>query len=235
MDLLQVSARRPLRLYGVEVIELNVWRPLVAHIEEQLAPAAACIVEVDAFYLPDTAGTSLSHRARQDDDRHPGARCARRGGSVTSTTPAITSSAATISPACSGSQRAPTDPEYLPPYVEVAKLGGRPQSTGSGTRARVARAAARPISLGGLHDNPFRRYAVRFAADLEWLAGGPLRTFPWLCLRHVPAVRRGLRARRGLPPVARRQTASAASNDSRRPATSSPRPPRLFSSGPRAS
>ena len=45
-------------LYGVEVIELNVWRPLIAHIEEQLALGRPAIVEVDAFYLPDTAGTT---------------------------------------------------------------------------------------------------------------------------------------------------------------------------------
>ena len=35
-----------------------MWRPLLAHIEEQLALRRPAIVEVDAFYLPDTAGTS---------------------------------------------------------------------------------------------------------------------------------------------------------------------------------
>jgi hypothetical protein len=45
-------------LYGVDVIELNVWRPLAGHLEEQLALGRTPIVEVDAFYLADTAGTS---------------------------------------------------------------------------------------------------------------------------------------------------------------------------------
>jgi len=46
------------KLFGVEVIELNLWQPLVTHLEEQLARQRASIVEVDAFFLPDTAATS---------------------------------------------------------------------------------------------------------------------------------------------------------------------------------
>ena len=69
-----------------------------------------------------------------------------------------------------------TNPEYLPPYVEVAKLGTRPRPTGRALveaslallRAHLAR---RPAS------NPFRRYAARFARDLEWLADEPLSCF----------------------------------------------------------
>ena len=45
-------------LYGVDVFELNVWRPLPVHLEEQLALGRAALVEVDAFHLPDTIGTS---------------------------------------------------------------------------------------------------------------------------------------------------------------------------------
>ncbi len=45
-------------LYGVEVVELNVWRSLPAHVSEQVVLGRPVIVEVDAFYLPDTAGTS---------------------------------------------------------------------------------------------------------------------------------------------------------------------------------
>ena len=69
-----------------------------------------------------------------------------------------------------------TNPEYLPPYVEVAKLGTRPPPTGRALveaslallRAHLAR---RPAS------NPFRRYAARFERDLEWLASEPLSCF----------------------------------------------------------
>ena len=46
------------RLYGIEIFELNVWRPLVTHVVDQLAQKRCVIPDVDAFYLPDTAGTS---------------------------------------------------------------------------------------------------------------------------------------------------------------------------------
>ena len=45
-------------LYGIDVFELTVWRPLAAHVEEQLALGRPVIPEIDAYYLPDTRGTS---------------------------------------------------------------------------------------------------------------------------------------------------------------------------------
>lgn len=44
-------------LYGLDVQELNVWRPLLAHAEEQLAAGRLIATEADAHWLPDTAGT----------------------------------------------------------------------------------------------------------------------------------------------------------------------------------
>lgn len=47
-----------LTLYGVDVQELNIWRPLLEHVLTQVARGRLVLVEVDAFYLPDTAGVS---------------------------------------------------------------------------------------------------------------------------------------------------------------------------------
>ena len=44
------------RLYRIGVGELNVWRPLLDHVEESLAAGAPLTVEVDSHWLPDTAG-----------------------------------------------------------------------------------------------------------------------------------------------------------------------------------
>ena len=44
-------------LYGLDVQELNVWRPLLEHACEQLAAGRFISTEADAFWLPDTAGT----------------------------------------------------------------------------------------------------------------------------------------------------------------------------------
>jgi Domain of unknown function (DUF1839) len=43
-------------LYGVQVNELNVWRPLVQHVEEQIALGHLVSFDADAFDLPDTRG-----------------------------------------------------------------------------------------------------------------------------------------------------------------------------------
>ena len=45
-------------LYGIEVQELMIWRPLVTHIEEQVRLGRPVLVEMDSYFLPDTAGTA---------------------------------------------------------------------------------------------------------------------------------------------------------------------------------
>ena len=44
-------------LYGVDVQELTVWRPLLDHAIEHLSAGKLIATESDAFWLPDTAGT----------------------------------------------------------------------------------------------------------------------------------------------------------------------------------
>jgi hypothetical protein len=44
-------------LYGIDVQELNVWRPLIEHAAEHLQNGKLISTEADAFWLPDTAAT----------------------------------------------------------------------------------------------------------------------------------------------------------------------------------
>ena len=44
-------------LYGVDVQELNVWRPLIDHAVEHLSAGRLISTEADAFWLPDTTGS----------------------------------------------------------------------------------------------------------------------------------------------------------------------------------
>jgi Domain of unknown function (DUF1839) len=44
-------------LYGLDVQELNVWRPLIEHAVEHLGAGRLISTEADAFWLPDTSGT----------------------------------------------------------------------------------------------------------------------------------------------------------------------------------
>jgi hypothetical protein len=158
-------------LYGVDVFELNVWRPLVAHVEEQVALGRPVIVEADAFYLPDTAGTSyrsahvktsigiqaLDREASRLGYFHNAGYYELEGADF------------------AGLFRLEED-SSLPPYVEVAKVRRRPALTGGAL-------VGASIELLSLHldrrpdRNPFRRYAVRFRADLETLAAAPLSYF----------------------------------------------------------
>lgn len=50
-------------LYGVEVGEINVWRSVPEHVLEHLAAGRLLTVEMDSWWLPDTAGVSyrLTH------------------------------------------------------------------------------------------------------------------------------------------------------------------------------
>lgn len=47
-----------LELYGIDVHEMQIYRPLVEHIVAQLMRGRTIIVDLDAYYLPDTAATS---------------------------------------------------------------------------------------------------------------------------------------------------------------------------------
>lgn len=44
-------------LYGIDVQEMTVWRPLVDHVLEHVAAGKLVSTEADSFWLPDTAGT----------------------------------------------------------------------------------------------------------------------------------------------------------------------------------
>lgn len=50
------------RLYGLDVQELNVWRPLHEHALEHLRSGKVISTEADAFWLPDTAGTDYQQK-----------------------------------------------------------------------------------------------------------------------------------------------------------------------------
>lgn len=52
-----------LELYGLDIQELAVWRPLTEHIADQVSAGRPVLVELDSYYLPDTAGSAykLAH------------------------------------------------------------------------------------------------------------------------------------------------------------------------------
>lgn len=160
-------------LYGIDIIELNVWRPLVWHLEEQLAMARTPIVEVDAFYLADTTGTSyraehvkttIAVRALDSDARRLGywhnAGAYELSGKDFNGIFHLDDS----------------QPARLAPYVEVVKPGTRPACQGRTLVDESIRLLCHHVAHSPA-TNPFRRYADRLLSDLEWLAAGTLRDF----------------------------------------------------------
>jgi len=160
-------------LYGLDVFELNVWRSLREHVDDQLAQRRPLLVEVDAFYLPDTAGTSyraehvktsigvqmLDSSARRLGYFHNAGYYELAGDDFEVLLP-----------------QTPPASVQLPPYTEVVKLAMRPPCTGEMLVARSIELLRRHLSRGPA-ENPFTRYGAAFSSHLEWLIGGPLETF----------------------------------------------------------
>jgi hypothetical protein len=160
-------------LFGIEVAELNVWRPVVDHVEEQLGLGRLCTVEVDAWYLPDTRGVSyggehvkttvvptrLDRAGRRLDYFH-------NAGLFTLTDDDFDGIFHLDGPA---------EPAVLPPYVETVRLDrvrrDDPDLVDRVVALAVEHLARRP------GDNPITRMATRMEADLPWLADHGMEAF----------------------------------------------------------
>ncbi len=160
-------------LFGLEVSELNVWRPVVDHVDEQLGLGRLCTVEVDSWFLPDTRGISYgmahvkSTIVPQMLDR-PGRRLGyfHNAGYFELEGEDF-----------DGVFRLGNHAEAagLPPYVEVIRLDR--------IRRHDPELVSRVVALTAAHlarrppDNPVTRLGRRLADDLPWLASQDLETF----------------------------------------------------------
>ncbi len=160
-------------LYGVEVAELNVWRPVVDHVEELLALGRLCTVECDSWFLPDTRGvayrevhvkttivpTALDRGGRRLGYFHNAGHFDLDGEDF------------------DGVLRlgAHADPAALAPYVESIRLD-RARRDDPHRVDRVL-ALARDHLARRPADNPVVRMGERLVADLPWLAASDEETF----------------------------------------------------------
>jgi hypothetical protein len=155
-------------LYGIDVEELNVYRPLQEHVLTQVDRGRPVLVEVDAFHLPDTVATSYQ----------------REHVKTTIAVQAIDVAERSLGYFHNGGYYAagPDDfaglfqvdePEAraLPPYVELVKLD------------RIGRTLHRELVAGAIEcakahlarrstTSAMRRFGERFDADLHELVDG---------------------------------------------------------------
>lgn len=160
-------------VFGIEVAELNVWRPVVDHVEEQLALGRWCTVEGDSWFLPDTRGVAYGE-AHVKTTVVPAAldRASRRLGYFHNAGYFVLDGDDFDGFFRLGSH---ADPTALAPYVESIRLD----------RVRVddPDLVTRAVELARVHlarrptDNPVTRLGARVEDDLAWLAGQDLETF----------------------------------------------------------
>jgi hypothetical protein len=161
-------------LFGFDVQELAIWRPLVAHIEEQVQRGRPVLAELDSFHLPDTAGTAYntahvkSTVAVVDIDVEQRRMGYFHGQGYYQLDGDDFLDVLRL--------REPRHSAALPPYVEFVKL----RDAEPCDDAALVRTS---IDLLGRHlrlvpeTNPFHAFKARFAHDLTGLLEQSLETF----------------------------------------------------------
>lgn len=161
-------------LFGIDVQELAIWRPLETHIEEQVGRGRPVMVELDSFYLPDTHGTAykMAH--------------------VKSTVAIIEIDTVHRHMGYFHNQgyyhvdgedyldllrlRGTPDPAMLPPYVEFVKFHPGLNCKGRDLVDRSLGVLQKQLRLIPV-TNPFPAFKSRIQTDLQWLMTEPIDTF----------------------------------------------------------
>jgi len=162
-------------LYGFDLQELAVWRPLVEHVVEQVDAGRPVLVELDAWFLPDTAGTAyrLAHTKTTVGVNEIDAARGRLGYFHNAGYYALEGEDFREVFQLEG----PPHERVLPPYVEYVKwrpgfTAPRGAELADVSRTLLARHLARAP-----RENPFPRFKARLEHDLAWLMGSDIARF----------------------------------------------------------
>ena len=157
------------RLYGIDIHEMQPARDLPAQIARLLGEGRTATVELDSWFLPDTAATSyrtehvkttvIAEAIDRDAEVlryfHNAGYYELRGADY------------------GGVFRldGATDPVILPPYTELVRFDAGPALRGEELRAATRDLLARHLALRP-SDNPFARFAAALQRDLPALLAG---------------------------------------------------------------
>jgi hypothetical protein len=162
-------------LYGMDVQELAVSRPLPLHIAEQLEQGRPVLIELDSYYLPDTAGTTYRHEHQKsgvaanaiDIDRgyfgyfHNQGYYEAQGEDFRELF----------------QTQGPVHERVLPPYVEYVKWRANFSAPRGAELVEASLALLRRHARRIPQVNPFPRFRERFERDLAWLMTSPIEQF----------------------------------------------------------
>jgi Domain of unknown function (DUF1839) len=156
-------------LYGIDIHEMQPYRPLPEQIAEQIEAGRTLIVELDSFFMPDTAATSYRQEHVKSsvvaEAIDPGAEVLRyfHGTGYHELSGEDYRGIFRIGMDLPG--------DVLPPYTELARLDAGPRLEGEALRAAaremlLAQVARRP------DDNPFARFGEQLGRELPELLAG---------------------------------------------------------------
>jgi hypothetical protein len=162
-------------LYGFYMIEFNPWLNMPAQLSEQVGLGRIPVVELDSFYLPDTAGTAyqrahvkssvavemLDLEAKRMNYFHGASYYTLAGDDFDGIFRL-------------GDKRG--DGTHLPPYIEVAKPGRGPVLRDEALTQASLEQLRRQLGRRP-KDNPFTLYRTKFERDLVWLKDADLDSF----------------------------------------------------------
>ena len=161
-------------LFGIDIHEMQPYRPLPDQIAEQIERGRTIIVELDSWYLPDTASTSY--------------RTEHVKTSVAAD--AIDTAAETLRYFHSAGLFELRDEDYravfrltdgfsadvLPPYAELVRFDAGPGLEGEDLRAASLELLRHHLNLRP-RENPFERFGAQLSEDLEELLQGDLESY----------------------------------------------------------
>ncbi|HLL91606.1 MAG TPA: DUF1839 family protein [Solirubrobacteraceae bacterium] len=156
-------------LFGIDVHEMQPYRPLPEQAAEQLAQGRTLIVELDSWHLPDTAATSYRSEHVKTSVAVEAIDCAGERLRYFHAT--------ALYELCGEDYRGvfrigrPYSEDVLPPYTELVRFDAGPILQG-----RQLRDAARTLLVSHLAhcpaSNPFARFGAQLERDLPRLLDG---------------------------------------------------------------
>jgi hypothetical protein len=158
-----------LRLHGIDVHEMQLYRPTVDHVIEQLQVGRTMTLEADSFYLPDTAATTYRQA-------HVKSSIAVEGIDVAGQRLRYFHGAGYYE--LSGEDyrgvfrlNRPFSEDVLPPYVELVNFGAAPRLKGEELRRGALESLRRQLAYKPKR-NPWLCFGERLAKDLPGLLAG---------------------------------------------------------------
>lgn len=162
-------------LYGVDIQELAVWRTLVDHIEDLVGAGRPVLVELDSYFLPDTAGSAykLAHVKSTVGVNEIDVKACHLGYFHNQGYYTLDGDDFRDVFQLNGL----VHERMLPPYIEYIKA--RPNFTPLAGKSLVDASLVllkRQLTRVPT-SNPFLRFKEQFSKDLEWLLQADMDTF----------------------------------------------------------